>query len=645
MSNSRIRGIAPVWPTLLTFLVLSSTTGRPLARERTEAIARRAEERLFFVPDEHLHWTNAAATVAFLGWQAEAGFGGLRAHWHAGPGGLDAFSGWPLVKPSAGPQGGTRAEQIAGLVARRGLDAREALNGAYTVASLRAHGPGLVFADPFGTGRLYAGESDGVHAAGTRSSAVAAAVGCDRRDREALGWLPYFALVVGSGTGYDGVRLLPAEVSLELDGAGVARERSEPDPFANLEPAHDREALLDAVEADMLDNVRAAAAVPCERRTIRLSGGKDSRVLLALVVRAGVQEAFEFVTLGPEESPDVRVARELARRCGIELTREDADEAALTAEELEERVRAHAFQTDGLLSPWTLKGATAAEDVLTVSGNFGEVMRANYVNDRRVDSPDELRRFFRDGMRFDDARLMRQAARERYQAAAQRWVEGHLERGVACTDVVDVFFTRERLRGFWGVAEEVNGLSPQAAPLQSVAALHAAFRLGQEERRADGLRFELVRRTAEHLLRVPLADVPWSEGALSRLADGHRYRHAPVTLPAGTSNRVPWQAGSFDAFRPLFRRRLLEDRESPVNELLDPERLDHALSPGTRLSFYALDGLYGALGAAVWLAGDETPARYAPAASNRTTPPTSTSRAWPRWTRRSVWPRTSDSVR
>jgi len=128
------------------------------------------------------------------------------------------------------------------------------------------------------------------------------------------------------------------------------------------------EALVAAV-ADL-----AKTGQPVE---LSLTGGKDSRLVAAALVAAGVPVVGR--THGFADHPDVVVAAEIARRLGIEhIVR--APTAPGQQVDVLGRIRATVLVADGMLSAFENVGRPdpAASLVITAGGHGGELLRGGY---------------------------------------------------------------------------------------------------------------------------------------------------------------------------------------------------------------------------------------------------------------------------
>jgi hypothetical protein len=185
---------------------------------------------------------------------------------------------------------------------------------------------------------------------------------------------------LGSVTPFTGVSAVAGSTTLRLLNGSVTRAqgataaRTSPgvsgaEQAPRLEGARDVAEGLVAAVAPLRD-----AGSPVE---LSLTGGKDSRLIAAALVKAGVPVVAR--THGFGDHPDVVVAAEIARRLGIEhVVRTPA--APGQRVDVLARIRATVLVADGMLSAFENVGRPdpAASPALTAGGHGGELLRGGY---------------------------------------------------------------------------------------------------------------------------------------------------------------------------------------------------------------------------------------------------------------------------
>ena len=174
---------------------------------------------------------------------------------------------------------------------------------------------------------------------------------------------------LGAVTPFTGVAAVGPATALELLGGAVTRRAGAGRPGSAIGgPGAVAEALVAAV-APLRDS-----GGPVE---LSLTGGKDSRLIAAALVKAGVPVVAR--THGFDDHPDVVVAAEVARRLGIEhIVRTPA--APGQRVDVLGRIRATVLVADGMLSAFENVGRPdpAASPALTAGGHGGELLRGGY---------------------------------------------------------------------------------------------------------------------------------------------------------------------------------------------------------------------------------------------------------------------------
>ena len=353
-------------------------------------------------------------------------------------------------------------------------------------------------------------------------------------------------LEVGSGnrTGLDSVELLAAGNTWSGDGHHVQRssvptvfdEHIEKTPEgyrSNLSIA--REGLIEFAEA-------IGKRAQNEKVIVDLTGGKDSRMVLAALVGAGVHREVEFFTNGPAASSDVLAAAPLYERYGLRPARffqENRDEPI----DAIEHSRRAVFRHQGCAAllrenPGKLRLLGQSR----VHGASGELARAYFGSrpeDRASRSLQDARRDLR---RFGAASLLPFLLRRKSRSwQVNAWAAFMAYRGgtmlpivtrdfsrsiyqsllrdfqnIAATaaeqdDWPDVFYAVDRARRHFGMATRLRLLTRSTFdPLADSSLFRASRSLTYGERLSGRVPFELIASLADEALALaPLADARW----------------------------------------------------------------------------------------------------------------------------------------
>ena len=174
--------------------------------------------------------------------------------------------------------------------------------------------PVVAAGDWLGFRQLYWWRGDGVAAVSTSARALATLAG-GGLDMAGLGAQALIGWQVADTTIFDGVRALPpATVATLWRGSVELRRYAEPLQHAVGEAPP----LDDAVDemAWILREFLTNYLTDHPDTMLQLTGGHDSRILLAAIPEK-MRAELRALTVGDEENPDVRIAADLCRRCGM----------------------------------------------------------------------------------------------------------------------------------------------------------------------------------------------------------------------------------------------------------------------------------------------------------------------------------------
>jgi hypothetical protein len=235
---------------------------------------------------------------------------------------------------------------------------------------------------------VYRAETPGAVVVADRASWAAwAASRLDNHDPLHLCALLNPGFPLGDLTPFTGVTALASATALQLLNGEVTRVQGPPADKAETTPEPrprggpaPRLALSRRGARDVAEALVAAVAPlrdadgPVE---LSLTGGKDSRLIAAALVKANVPVVAR--THGFDDHPDVVVAAEIARRLGIEhVVRTPA--APGQRVDVLGRIRATVLVADGMLSAFENVGRPdpSASPALTAGGHGGELLRGGY---------------------------------------------------------------------------------------------------------------------------------------------------------------------------------------------------------------------------------------------------------------------------
>jgi hypothetical protein len=338
----------------------------------------------------------------------------------------------------------------------------------------------------------------------------------------------------------------------------------------------------------LVASVRALADWPGRPNVVPVTGGRDSRLVLAAAMRAGVE--FDANTGGDERSPDVRIGRRLAELAGVPHRLIAHDPHGSAWSDWRGAARLLAVSQAGTASLADAAGFPMGprEGPLPIwhSGQGGEIARSYYGIGEGLDRNglvDRLMRAFL-GRRPGRSDVLSGDGRALVHDRIAAWVDEHLAAGVAAVDVPDAFYLTRRM-GTWagpthGAVEYVRDTT---SPLWSARLLPDLLGLPARERARHMFHLRVLERLAPELVDVPFEDGrPWPahEGELRRRAASAR---AVARKALGEARRRvgAGRGGAADPFASILteiRETVLDQPDHPAWSALDRARVESLLS-------------------------------------------------------------------
>jgi asparagine synthase (glutamine-hydrolysing) len=167
--------------------------------------------------------------------------------------------------------------------------------------------------DHVGLSAVYHATRGGTAAAGSSSRLLATLLGCSL-DEDAISAYAVLGEYAATDTPFRGVRRLASGHCARLGERGLTVEEYGEPVVPQRGPRDLERAVAEGVAAVRAGVDACVTAYP--EFTMELSGGLDSRVILAALLAAG-RRPSQAITLGEPGHPDVVVAKELASRFGI----------------------------------------------------------------------------------------------------------------------------------------------------------------------------------------------------------------------------------------------------------------------------------------------------------------------------------------
>lgn len=324
--------------------------------------------------------------------------------------------------------------------------------------------------------------------------------------------LAYVASYVATGSGglipssYEGITALEQLSYVEVTTAGV-NMRTYPVHRQVFDPPTSYQDGLEALRADVEGNVRALVSAGRPVNIAHLTGGVDSRALLAAILATRSHDQFLFYCSGGPREPDKVIAENLASHYGLRMTDHAGYSEATLAESLDESLLSRFQHTSGIIS-----GAASSRGVHSLStissGGYGELFRSSYNHGRPHDTPlaeTAERMFGRVGMSVTSkGRLLADPLVQDLRGRLGAVLGAAAGRNIRSDARLDYVYLNKRNRYFVGeITRSVSPFSARMDPLYSTHGIRLALSLTGIEREANIVAMDLIEMLSPGLSLLP----------------------------------------------------------------------------------------------------------------------------------------------
>lgn len=300
-----------------------------------------------------------------------------------------------------------------------------------------------------------------------------------------------------------------------------------------------------ALAADALSEKwrTVATQLPMHYLLTDITGGIDSRMILAGAFAAGVQDRIAVWSNAKFPHPDGNVADHIIHRFGL-------NPGSLLLNwhnewpDYEQKIRRGLFRNrGGRYKDWNGLGTGYFPELLRLGGNLGELGRSNTYSSYLLD--DELplstlgSAVCRDQYRGGEFQLLTLPAVEHIETALQRGVDARLEAGATRRTLSDLLYLDGRGPYHFGHQSACSAqlcIAPYMAYDINLVRANASLSLAQK---ASGkAQFDLIGRLAgESLRRIPMAEKRWAADAM----DAEMFeQYSSIEIIDRNSERLPF---------------------------------------------------------------------------------------------------------
>lgn len=244
-----------------------------------------------------------------------------------------------------------------------------------------------------------------------------------------------------------------------------------------------------------------------ERLDVAITGGKDSRAVVAMCVAAGLSDRIRLFTNGEDDHPEVIIGRAVADTLGLEHERRAVIKKPETAlSDFFENIAVHCFQAEAMMSPWDTQNRAGYPRGINVGGLCGEYLRPFRNSVGKVQ--DDLRQIVR---YRDPLGVISPDISGRICTGIFGRLTRYKEHGAHDSDMANLYHFSEAYSGWLSPALRLNAYAiTTLKPLNNVTLNQVSFALPAEQRATEFLHYSIMEHCAEKLLDLPFFVQEWS---------------------------------------------------------------------------------------------------------------------------------------
>jgi len=464
---------------------------------------------------------------------------------------------------------------------------RDLIAGEYAIIYASDDGNVVAFNDRLSIEHIYYSKNRNVSSITNRIALLPHIDGQYEYNLEAMLALPLVGYMIGEDTYIKGVSRLPQGAVIKLYNGELRVDENKNWIYQNAPSKADvknPEVFNQIVEQGVNEcsaNVKAIFN-SAENIPLALTGGKDSRLILALALQAGLRDKLRLFTNGIEDHPDVIVAKQLANHLKLPHTTNKPGrftDPTLTTEELLRRLATHVFQNDGMFGAWDLKAGKQCAKGLVLAGFIGEVFKG-YIkkpfNYATMPNPEQM--ISAHGP-FDPLGILKEDVRRKISTKILNRMENYLGLGSEFNDIPDLYYIKERIPNWLGAARRKDADSNQVVmPINSTGLIRLAFALNATQRQQELIHFAMLRRLEPSLLEIPFAQQTWHRG-LTEYGAANSIFKEPILARNNTPSHGSWQhtINKNPKFRSAIFEILADRAESPLWQFIDRQKTLNAI--------------------------------------------------------------------
>ena len=366
---------------------------------------------------------------------------------------------------------------------------------------------------------------------------------------------------------------------ISRSGTPIFQDRGEPSKLDYIKSVHEIVRNFDALE-----NMPGLDGKPIR---ISLTGGEDSRLVLAAALESRIADRIETFTYGFADNPDIAAAEIVAKKAGVPHTKTIYAMPTQVSErpigDIWRELKQHAFRFEGAPGAWDGGGGSATQTRLDLVGYFDAYFKRVRPLSAEIDvtSRDVARAAMREPQQpFDPLGFLTPAAVDWDADFCNSWMESVLDDGAELNDIPELFYFDFRLP-WWGGGMAANvGSLYRMAPLASKLASRTGLKQTVTDRRERKFIFQAMLALRPDLLEIPYLNKKWPDH-FQGMAGSTKLPEKEMQIPTPQHPSAPWQVTLARRDGEFIHEYLMSHDFSGLEEVINLKRLTTFLTDKT----------------------------------------------------------------
>lgn len=334
-----------------------------------------------------------------------------------------------------------------------------------------------------------------------------------------------------------------------------------------LWPITEKPASFEELLEQMAQRVNVVRRLPNVPFRLSLTGGRDSRLVLAALIAAKCFDKLRscYLIAAPDH-PDVIVGKKLADHYGVSF---ECFPREASSRSVWDDLEIHHFQTEFGVHFWDSKGVLFRPREGRMGGSYGEMFFSHFKWHSLLGWSSIERTYASDGF-IDPADILTAGAREHFRRGYRTFWQNRRDEGLLATQIYDRLHRDGRMWRWVGQGRlSANLGTVNTNPIASPQILDKYLSLSYPERRYGRVHYEMMR-----LADPWIPEQPYASKGFSPYLTGHRERR--MKFPPAKRTIAP-QHTLWQNQREELCNYLLSPAKNNFFELVDKKRLEKLL--------------------------------------------------------------------